>query len=51
MAVMLLDLILILKKLRIANEKGITAINPAEGSDQVKFVETFTRTVSALMVL
>ena len=30
------------EKVKIANEKGITAINPGEGTDQVKFVETFT---------
>lgn len=30
------------EKVRIAKEKGITAINPAEGTDQVKFVESFT---------
>jgi len=35
------------EKVRIANKKGITAINPAEGTDQVKFVETFTNGVGA----
>ena len=35
------------EKVRIANEKGITAINPAEGTDQVKFVETFTNGIGA----
>jgi len=35
------------EKIRIANEKGITAINPAEGTDQVKFVESYTNGVGA----
>jgi len=30
------------EKVRIANEKGVLAINPGEGTDQVKFVESFT---------
>jgi threonine dehydrogenase-like Zn-dependent dehydrogenase len=30
------------EKIRIAKEKGITAINPSEGTDQVKFVESIT---------
>ena len=30
------------EKIRIAKEKGIIAINPSEGTDQVKFVESFT---------
>ena len=30
------------KKVRIANEKGIVGINPAQGTDQVKFVESYT---------
>jgi len=30
-------------KVRIAAEKGIKAINPAEGTDQVKFVESYTK--------
>lgn len=34
-------------KVRIANEKGITAINPAEGTDQVKFVESYTNGIGA----
>ena len=34
-------------KVKIANEKGITAINPGEGTDQVKFVETFTNGIGA----
>jgi predicted dehydrogenase/threonine dehydrogenase-like Zn-dependent dehydrogenase len=35
------------EKIRIAKEKGIIAVNPAEGSDQVKFVESFTNGVGA----
>ena len=35
------------EKIRIAKEKGITAINPAGGTDQVKFVESFTNGVGA----
>ncbi|MDC6362076.1 MULTISPECIES: bi-domain-containing oxidoreductase [Flavobacteriaceae] len=35
------------EKVRIANEKGITAINPAEGTDQVKFVESYTNGIGA----
>ncbi|TMM29146.1 zinc-binding dehydrogenase [Polaribacter aestuariivivens] len=35
------------EKIKIAKEKGIIAINPAEGTDQVKFVETFTNGVGA----
>ena len=35
------------EKIKIANEKGITAINPAEGTDQVKFVESYTNGVGA----
>ena len=35
------------EKVKIANEKGITAINPGEGTDQVKFVETFTNGIGA----
>ena len=34
-------------KVRIAKEKGIIAINPAEGTDQVKFVESYTNGVGA----
>ena len=30
------------EKIRIAKEKGIIAINPIEGTDQVKFVENYT---------
>ena len=33
------------EKIRIAKEKGITAINPSEGTDQVKFVESYTNGV------
>ncbi|MEW7279387.1 bi-domain-containing oxidoreductase [Aquimarina sp. 2201CG1-2-11] len=35
------------EKVRIAKEKGIIAINPAEGTDQVKFVESYTNGVGA----
>ena len=35
------------EKIRIAKEKGIIAINPAEGTDQVKFVESFTNGIGA----
>ena len=35
------------EKIRIAKEKGITAINPSEGTDQVKFVESYTNEVGA----
>lgn len=35
------------EKIRIAKEKGIIAVNPAEGTDQVKFVETFTNGIGA----
>ncbi|CAM1366712.1 Dehydrogenase [Tenacibaculum sediminilitoris] len=35
------------EKIRIAKDKGIIAINPSEGTDQVKFVETFTNGVGA----
>ncbi|UII77597.1 bi-domain-containing oxidoreductase [Flagellimonas sp. HMM57] len=35
------------EKVRIAEEKGIVAINPAEGSDQVKFVESYTNGIGA----
>jgi predicted dehydrogenase/threonine dehydrogenase-like Zn-dependent dehydrogenase len=35
------------EKVKIANEKGITAINPSEGTDQVKFVKTFTNGIGA----
>ena len=35
------------EKVKIANEKGITAINPGEGTDQVKFVDTFTNGIGA----
>ncbi|WP_299107773.1 bi-domain-containing oxidoreductase [uncultured Tenacibaculum sp.] len=35
------------EKIKIAQSKGIIAINPSEGTDQVKFVETFTNGVGA----
>jgi len=35
------------EKIKIAKEKGIVAINPSEGSDQVKFVETYTNGIGA----
>jgi len=35
------------KKVALAKEKGIAAINPAEGTDQVKFVENYTNGVGA----
>ncbi len=35
------------EKVRIANEKGIVAINPSEGTNQVKFVESFTNGIGA----
>ncbi|MGY8910564.1 MAG: bi-domain-containing oxidoreductase [Flavobacteriales bacterium] len=35
------------EKVRIAKEKGIIAINPAEGTDQVKFVESYTNGIGA----
>lgn len=35
------------EKIDIATKKGITAINPAEGTDQVKFVESFTNGIGA----
>ncbi|MDC1455981.1 bi-domain-containing oxidoreductase [Flavobacteriaceae bacterium] len=34
-------------KIRIAKEKGIIAINPGEGTDQVKFMETYTNNIGA----
>ena len=34
-------------KVKIANDKGIIAINPGEGTDQVKFVESYTNGVGA----
>jgi len=33
------------EKVRIAKEKGVIAINPSEGTDQVKFTETYTNGV------
>lgn len=35
------------EKIKIAKEKGVTAINPADGTDQVKFVESTTDGVGA----
>jgi len=35
------------EKIRIANSKGIVAINPLEGTNQVNFVESFTNGVGA----
>ncbi|MHA7865495.1 bi-domain-containing oxidoreductase [Flagellimonas marinaquae] len=35
------------QKIAIAKEKGITAINPADGTDQVKFVESYTNGIGA----
>lgn len=35
------------EKIRIAKEKGIVAINPSEGTNQVKFVESYTNGVGA----
>ncbi|GAB1857450.1 bi-domain-containing oxidoreductase [Flavobacteriaceae bacterium MHTCC 0001] len=35
------------EKIKIAKEKGVVAINPVEGTDQVKFVENYTNGVGA----
>ena len=35
------------EKIRIAKEKGIIAVNPVEGTDQVKFVESYTNGIGA----
>ena len=35
------------QKVRIAKEKGIIAINPSDGTDQVRFVDTFTKSLGA----
>lgn len=35
------------QKIAIAKQKGITVINPAEGTDQVKFIESITNGVGA----
>ena len=35
------------EKIRIANEKGIIAINPSDGTEQVKFVESYTNGIGA----
>ncbi len=34
-------------KIRIANKKGIIAVNPMEGTDQVKFVESYTNGIGS----
>ena len=34
-------------KVALAKEKGIIAVNPAEGTDQIKFVENYTNSVGA----
>lgn len=39
------------KKIALAKEKGIIAINPSEGTDQVKFVEDFTNKIGADAVI
>lgn len=36
-----------LEKIKIAKDKGIIAINPAEGTNQVKFVESYTSGIGA----
>ena len=36
-----------LEKIKIAKDKGIIAINPAEGTNQVKFVESYTNGIGA----
>jgi predicted dehydrogenase/threonine dehydrogenase-like Zn-dependent dehydrogenase len=38
-------------KVKIAKDKGVIAINPAEGTDQVKFVEDYTNAVGADAVI
>lgn len=38
-------------KVKLAQEKGITAFNPHEGTDSVKFVESFTKGIGADAVL
>ena len=35
------------EKVRIANEKGIIAVNPSDETDQVKFVESYTNSIGA----
>ncbi|WP_242134050.1 bi-domain-containing oxidoreductase [Aestuariivivens marinum] len=35
------------EKIKIAKEKGIIAVNPREGTDQVKFVESYTNSIGA----
>lgn len=39
------------EKVKIAKEKGVIAINPAEGTNQVKFVESYTNGIGADGVL
>ena len=34
-------------KVKIAKEKGIIAINPSDGTDQVKFIESYTNNIGA----
>src|SRR5690606_5903732 len=38
-------------KIEIAKELGIIAVNPAEGTDQVHFVESFTQGIGADAVI
>lgn len=35
------------EKVKIAKEKGVIAINPSEGTDQVKFIESYTNGIGA----
>tara|TARA_X000000950_G_C13889172_1_gene650117 strand:+ start:619 stop:2739 length:2121 start_codon:yes stop_codon:yes gene_type:complete len=35
------------EKIKIAKEKGVLAINPSDGTDQVKFVESYTNGIGA----
>ena len=35
------------EKIKIAKDKGIIAINPSEGTDQVKFIESYTNGIGA----
>ena len=35
------------EKIKIAKEKGIIAINPSDGTDQVKFIESYTNRIGA----
>lgn len=36
-----------LEKIKIAKEKGVISINPSDGTDQVKFVESYTNGIGA----